>query len=324
MAFLNKIRSLLVVVLVGSVVALSGCSAGKSGGDSSASPSATASVSSNLGDIKVEGAFGAQPSVTVATTGWSVDQTRDQVLVTGQGHEVSEDAIVEVHYLGVNGRTGATFDNNFDSTTPAIFALEGVIDGFRKGLTGKHVGDRVLIAMTGADGYDAGGGSADAGIEVGDTLIFVIDINGSSYSGPVGETITPADGLPKVTEKNGKPVITIPTGQAPGASLQVQTLIKGPGRPLTLADTIAVHYRTVEWASGRQLENKYDALDSGLLSECIDGWKTGLVGQTVGSRVLLVVPNAYPNGANNPPVEAGQTLVYVIDILYALDTSSLN
>ena len=39
----------------------------------------------------------------------------------------------------------------------------------------------------------------------------------------------------------------------------------------------------------------------------------------VGQRVLLVLPPAdgYPQGSNSPPVEAGDTVVYVVDILYA-------
>ena len=38
-----------------------------------------------------------------------------------------------------------------------------------------------------------------------------------------------------------------------------------------------------------------------------------------GERVLLVLPPEYnyPQGSNNPPVTAGDTLVYVVDILYA-------
>ena len=36
-------------------------------------------------------------------------------------------------------------------------------------------------------------------------------------------------------------------------------------------------------------------------------------------QALLVVPpdQAYPDGNNNPEIEPGQTLVYVVDILWA-------
>ena len=42
----------------------------------------------------------------------------------------------------------------------------------------------MLIAMPGSDGYDASGGSAQVGIEVGDTLIFVVDIVAVPLGGP--------------------------------------------------------------------------------------------------------------------------------------------
>jgi peptidylprolyl isomerase len=52
----------------------------------------------------------------------------------------------------------------------------------------------------------------------------------------------------------------------------------------------------------------------------IEGWDEGLVGQDVGSRVLLVVPEdmAYGEDAEETGSPAG-TLVFVIDILAAVD-----
>ena len=60
-------------------------------------------------------------------------------------------------------------------------------------------------------------------------------------------------------------------------------------------------------------------LEYGSLDKLIPGWQEGLAGKTAGSRVLLVVPpaQAYPDGRETPKptLAAGQTLVYVIDIL---------
>jgi len=40
--------------------------------------------------------------------------------------------------------------------------------------------------------------------------------------------------------------------------------------------------------------------------------------------VLLVLPPAdgFPEGSNNPPVEAGDTVVYVVDILFSAASTS--
>ena len=51
----------------------------------------------------------------------------------------------------------------------------------------------------------------------------------------------------------------------------------------------------------------------------IPGWVSGLKDAPVGSRILIVSPpdQAYPEGNKDPKVEAGDTIVSVIDILYA-------
>ena len=93
---------------------------------------------------------------------------------------------MSVNYYGVNGRTGKKFDESFSRGQAVTFSLAQVVPGFSKGLTGQKQGSRVLIAMPGSDGYDASGGSPQAGIEVGDTLIFVVDIEATTLSGPEG------------------------------------------------------------------------------------------------------------------------------------------
>ncbi len=52
------------------------------------------------------------------------------------------------------------------------------------------------------------------------------------------------------------------------------------------------------------------------IGEVIEGWEQGLLEQSVGSQVLLVVPPDLAYGATTNPL-AGETLVYVVDILDA-------
>ena len=136
------------------------------------------------------------------------------------------------------------------------FNLGQVVPGFSKGLIGQRQGSRVVIAMPGSDGYDPSGGDPQAGIEVGDTLIFVVDLVGVQLAGPKGEKVTPKAGLPTVTEKDGQPAITIPKTDPP-AELQVQPLIKGKGKEVGENDTITFDYRWVRWSDGKLLEESY-------------------------------------------------------------------
>src|SRR5690606_33882440 len=126
----------------------------------------------------------------------------------------------------------------------------------KKGLVGQKQGSRVLIAMPGKDGYDASGGTQDGSIQVGDTLIFVVDIVSIPLTGPEGEAVKPAAGLPKVTDKGGKPEISIPKSDPP-KELKAQTLIKGKGKKVAETDQVTINYRWQAWKDGRMLEETY-------------------------------------------------------------------
>lgn len=287
----------------------------------SASPTPTAEPpkpSDDLGEISVKGGFGDDPTVEVKSP-WAVDETRTKVLSEGDGPELTADGSAEIDYQGVNGRTGEVFDSSFERGQSATFNLGQVVPGFSKGLTGQKVGSRVLIAMPGEDGYDSAGGSPQAGIELGDTLIFVVDVLGAPLSGPEGKDVAPKDGLPTVGGPVDEPTIKVPDADPP-AELVVQPLIEGDGKAVTATDTVTVDYLGATWDGGKTIESSYgDAPQETTLDTLIPGFRDALVDRKVGSRLLLVIPpdQAYPDGnQGEPAVEPGQTLVYVVDILF--------
>jgi len=132
-------------------------------------------ASSNFDKVKVSGEYGEPPKVTVKSP-WAIDKTRTKVLTPSDGAVVKAGHTVEVNYHGVDGRTGETFDSSFARGAPIAFSLDQVVPGFSKGLVGQRQGSRVVIAMPGSDGYDPSGGNPQAGIEVGDTLLFLFVI----------------------------------------------------------------------------------------------------------------------------------------------------
>lgn len=272
----------------------------------------------NLDAIKVEGEPLKEPKVTVPSP-WGIDETRTKVLTPGNGPEVPEGGNVEVNYYGVNGRTGEKFDDSFSRGQSISFNLGQVVPGFSKGLAHQKVGSRVVVAMPGADGYDQAGGSPQAGIEVGDSLIFVVDIVNTQTDRPSGDPVAAPAGAPEVTDVDGKPHVKIPAGEAP-KELQVAPLIKGKGKQVGATDSVTVNYLAVTWDGSKVVDNTYESEpQTGALADLIPAWKEGLVGQTVGSRVLLTSPpdKAYPNGNATPPIDKGQTIVYVVDILWS-------
>ncbi len=326
-------KALVVTGVISSVLALAACGDNKASStdtaspspaatasatpSASASPSASVKVSDNLDAVKVIGAYGTTPKV-VFKPPFAIDKTRTEVVDPSDGPKVADGSMVTVNYYAVNGRTGKVFDQSFEGGKPVSFSLAQVVPGFQKGLTGQHQGSRVLIAMPGSDGYDSAGGNAQAGINVGDTLLFVVDIVQAQLSGPSGTAVKPKAGLPTVTDHNGTPVVTVPK-TAPPTTLQIQPLILGTGPKVAATDTVTMNYLWQTW-DGRQLETTYGAQPATLaMSKALAGLKKGLVHQPVGSRVLIVVPpgnDGYPNGNDKPKVEKTDTLIFVVDILF--------
>ncbi len=89
--------------------------------------------------------------------------------------------------------------------------------------------------------------------------------------------------------KGSKPTLAFPGSDAPDG-LHVQLLDAGTGPEVKAGDTISAHYLGQSW-NGSVFDNSYDRgqpLNFRVgVGEVIRGWDDGLVGQRVGSRVLL-------------------------------------
>ncbi|OCL36750.1 hypothetical protein BCR15_13690 [Tessaracoccus lapidicaptus] len=257
---------------------------------------------------------GETPEVTVPAP-WGIASTQSKVLRPGGEQLLTESSVVTINYVGVNGTTAEIFDSSYERGEPATFPLQGVVPGFQKGLEGQAVGSRVLIGMPSEDGYPDG--TPDGSIQAGDSIVFVVDILSANFDDATGETVAPAAGLPTLTMTDGKPEVAVPAGTAAPTTLTVQPLIKGPGAPVTAESTIQVRYRA--WTYDGTLWQDAWQPQEGPVADLIAGWSEGLIGQTAGSRVLLVVPpdKAYPDGLPQatPSLAPGQTLIYVIDLL---------
>ena len=277
-----------------------------------ASPSATVSPAADLSAVQVTDAT---PPVVTVEAPWAIAETQSKVLKPStEAQKIGDKSAVSVKYVGVNGTTGEVFESTFEGE-PVTLTMDRVVAGFQKGLVGQAVGSRVLIGIPSADGYPQGNQSGT--IKAGDSLIFVVDILSSKDP----ETVTPAAGLPTVTMTDDKPEITIPADVPAPTELKIQPLIKGVGDPVTADSTIQVMYRSWTYADGKLFQDAWTP-QAGMMSSLIKGWQQGLVGQTVGSRVLLVVPPAlaYPDGqpSATPALAANQTLVYVVEIVDAV------
>jgi peptidylprolyl isomerase len=117
-----------------------------------------------------------------------------------------------------------------------------------------------------------------------------------------------------------KPELTFPEAAAP-TGLHVKVLEEGTGPLVEAGRTIVVNYFGQVW-NGRVFDTSYDrgeTIDFPIgVGAVIRGWDEGLVGQTVGSRVLLSIPPERGYGARGVPqagIRGGDTLVFVVDVV---------
>ena len=120
-----------------------------------------------------------------------------------------------------------------------------------------------------------------------------------------------------------KPTLTF-TSPTPPAGLEVEVLHEGDGAVVKAGDTIVCNYLGQVW-DGTVFDNSFDRgspVDFGIgVGMVIAGWDQALVGQHVGSRVLISIPSdlAYgPRGIPQAGIPGGATLVFVVDILEAV------
>jgi peptidylprolyl isomerase len=105
-----------------------------------------------------------------------------KTLIRGSGPPTAKGETVVTQYVGVNWRTGKTFDSSWSRKQPFGFTLDAtpaqIIPAWDKGLLGVPVGSRVMLIVPPADGYGKAG-NATAKIKGTDTLVFVVDIVGA-------------------------------------------------------------------------------------------------------------------------------------------------
>jgi len=299
-------------------------------GSSTATTTPTTSPPSGSNLPVVHGAMGTKPDV-VMPGGNPPTTLVTKTLVTGKGQVVASGDLLVVNYVGLLWRTGAAFDSSFSRGQPAAFAIGvgKVIPGWDKGLVGQKVGSRVLLVIPPDDGYGASG-QPSAGIKGSDTLVFVVDILGSySPNAAASGTPTPTgdDALPAVTVLPKKPDIAIPPGDPPGKLIAVP-VITGKGPKVATGDLVVCQYVGKVWATDKQFDASWDhgqpvAIQIGV-GQVIPGFDSGLVGQRVGSRVLLVIPPSQgfgPKGQPSAGIKPNDTLVFAVDILAAFPTT---
>ncbi|GGO91842.1 peptidylprolyl isomerase [Nocardioides phosphati] len=282
------------------------------------------------GKVTVSGDFGKQPTVKYSGK-VSTDKTIIKVLHKGTGATVAEGDSVTVNmYIG-NGYDGKKALSTFDegqSPSP-VDVSKSTLPAIEKALKGQKIGSRVEVIAAPKDTWASQGGNAQLNIGNDDTTVWVIDLVKKApkpLTGPQGKTLPTPAGAPKLKLTKGVPSGFDFTGMAPvGKTTKVYTLIKGSGPALKVGQNVKMDYLG-QVVKGKVFDGSYAADRQPLdlpkplgQGGVIQGWDKGLVGVTVGSRVILVIPSAEGYGAQGQgaDIPPNADLVFVVDILAA-------
>ena len=327
----RRVAALAITSLL-AVGVIAGCGSSTSSKSAAASSSASASSPAGAGvdtytSVTATGAFGTAPTVTIpAKTGSGALYTKTLIKGSGAKLSTSDSLLGNFVMYDWSGKTHKLIGSTYSDKVPTLFT-GSLLPGLETALEGQPVGSRVLAVIPPKDAFGTTGNS-QIGVGANDTVVFVIDML---------KTFTNTDGVPGTQTSNGGgtlptvkagaagkgPTITIPKTAAP-KTLQVKTLIKGTGAVVKKGQYIVVQYTGVNYRTGKVFDSSWSrsapwATEIGE-GQVIKGWDTGLVGQTVGSRVLLVIPPAdgYGTaGSSSAGIKGTDTLVFAIDILSA-------
>ena len=300
--------------------AIAGC------GSSSSSSSAAAGADTNK-SVTATGSFGKEPTVTIpAEKGTGPLYTKTVIQGTGATLTTSESLVGNFALYDWSGKTHKLIGSSYSDGVPTLFAGQ-LLPGLEKGLIGQKMGSRVLAVMPPKDAYGTSGNS-QIGVGASDTVVFVVDMikEVSNTATATGKQVSDGGGaLPTVTAGSPAkgPAITIPKTAAP-KTLQVKTLIKGTGPAVKKGQLLVAQYTGENYRTKSVFDSSWSrSAPAGFeigVGQVIPGWDKGLVGQTVGSRVLLVIPPAdgYGSGGNSQAgIKPTDTLVFVVDIIAA-------
>jgi FKBP-type peptidyl-prolyl cis-trans isomerase len=275
--------------------------------------------------IGVSGAFGTKPAVTIPSINPPATLEAHQ-LISGNGARVAKGdlAIADLTAYSWNG-TSSKKISQLSTGQPQPLTVGSTISGLDKSLEGSRVGSRLLITIPPKDGFGTSGNS-QLGVSGKDTLVVVVDVLGC-YQKTAGAHGTPeaasGTGLPTVgtaSPGTAPPVHIPPT--TPPASLQTRTLIQGTGPVVKKGKLLVTQYEGLIWRTGKVFDSSWQrGVPAGFqigTGQVIKAWDDVLVGQRIGSRMLLVVPPADGYGTQGN-TEAGikgtDTLVFVVDLL---------
>lgn len=284
-----------------------------------------ASTGAAVDTVTAGGALGSTPDAEFPTP-LITEGLERTVLESGDGDVVPRGGVADVEISVYSGENAEPLIATAYDDEESLLRTAGEQNAIDRAIACAQVGSRVAATATASEAF-APGALAQYGVEDDATLVLVIDVVESFLGKADGVNQLPQSGLPAVvTAVDGTPGITIPSGPIPD-STQISAIKGGDGDVVEEGDTVVLKYSgwlweedpttfDSTWEAGSAAEFEMVSLEdqpSGL----VPGFVDGVVGQKVGSQILIVIApeDGYPEGQAPPAIPAGSTMIFVVDIL---------
>lgn len=321
------VRSASALIMTGALV---GSLAACTGTLGSAACAPIVPTGETAGYVEASGSFGTLPEVSFPTPLTS-DGTQQSVLIEGEGEPITEGQIVDFQVVLLNGVDGEiiTASAYDDEEAPLRRTAGSDIDVLAEVLQCAQVGSRTAITATMQDVFDEETLESiedSLGLKADNAIVMVVDVQAAYLARATGIPQLGATGIPAVvTAPNGQPGVTIPNEEPP-TDLRSHTLVLGQGATIEEGDRVVLHYTGLIWSTKTVFDSSWerDAPATFTITSfendpngIVSGLADGLIGRTIGSQVIVVIPPefGYPAGQAPASIPDGSTMVFVVDLL---------
>jgi peptidylprolyl isomerase len=310
---------LLTAALVAAGVVLAGC-----GSSSSSTTSSSASGTGSWDTASVTGDVGSD--ATVKFNGAVTDSTQStKVLTEGNGDKVQQGDSLILQTVIADGTTQKTVASSYQDHQPEVVTLSSQVQKlFLDALQNKTVGSRVAVYSP-AEAIFGPTGNAQLGISQKDPILIVFDLIGKPVDKPDGTQHAAPSWAPKVeTTKGVISGLDFAKTPKPDGKLHSAAVYDGTGPVVQKGQTIFARYLGEVYGGKKPFDENFSGDTPATFQigtgNVIKGWDDSLVGQHVGSEVLLAIPPKYGYGSKGSPqagIKGNDTLYFVVDIVGA-------
>ena len=303
-----------IALAAAAALVLAGCAGGGDEPAATETPSADGCLTIPTGaasdGVQVSGEVGSEPTVEFDSP-VEVEASQRTVAESGDGDTTASGDQVNAQISLYNGTSG---DAIFTDVGVLTVGDAQLLPAFLAGIDCVPVGSRVVTVVPPAELYGESG-NEQLGLSGEDSVVIVTDVLEIVQPPEAGEW---TENVPEVTDgADGIPSVKIPDAEA-NPELQIAVLEEGDGAEVQAGDDVTLDYQGTSWDTGEVFDQSYgkDQVTFSTGGGLIPGFTAALVGQKVGTKLLVTIPPEFAygeEGTSGHELE-GQTLVFLIEI----------